>query len=135
MEINLKVYIYRKYYPFINRNFYNYSINSNIISDSIKNDKKITLEKNIYWILNCGNFITSKDDYLDTMSKYYNNKEVPLAADALAISYLWLHSGKEIFLSKNHYHFHRKRDDSVSLSNIKESEKSFSFFREKFNSL
>ncbi len=113
----------------------NLKVNSKMISDSIKNDKKITLEKNIYWILNCGNFITSKDDYLDTMSKYYNNKEVPLAADALAISYLWLHSGKEIFLSKNHYHFHRKRDDSVSLSNIKESEKSFSFFREKFNSL
>ena len=113
----------------------NLRVNSKIISDSIKNDKSITLEKNIYWILNCGNFITSKGDYLDTMSKYYNNKEIPLAADALAISYLWLHSGKEIFLSKNHYHFHRKRTDSVSIVTKNVSGDNFLMFEEKIKLL
>ena len=129
-----------EYYMFPNKNLVRLTdkdliINSKIIYDSIKYKKSITLEKNIYWILNCGNFITSKNDYLETMNEYYLNKEIPLAADALAISYLWLNSGKEIVLSKDHYHFHRKRKDSVSLSNIEESEKSFTFFRDKFSSI
>ena len=34
------------------------------------------------------------------MQSYYRNDSIPLAADALAISYLWLKAGKTIQLSK-----------------------------------
>tara|TARA_Y100001970_G_C14256945_1_gene876262 strand:- start:8229 stop:9017 length:789 start_codon:yes stop_codon:yes gene_type:complete len=129
-----------QYYFYLNKNIVNLSkenlkINSNDVSDAIINDKKITIDKNIFWILNSGNFIVSKDVYIASMEEYYDNPKVPLAADALAISYLWLKSGKEILLNSNLHHYHRKRSDSVSLSLRDESEESFSFFREKFKSL
>ena len=66
------------------------------------------------------------------MQSYYRNDSIPLAADALAISYLWLKAGKSIQLSKDLYHFHRKRKDSVSLALVDESKLSFDFFKEKF---
>ena len=94
-------------------------INSSDVSTSIRNNEKITVDKNIYWILNCGNFIVSKNKYLEVMQSYYRNDSIPLAADALAISYLWLKAGKTIQLSKS-CHFHRKRKDSVSLALVDE---------------
>mgnify|MGYP001456592945 FL=1 len=107
-------------------------INSSDVSTSIRNNEKITVDKNIYWILNCGNFIVSRNKYLEVMQSYYRNDSIPLAADALAISYLWLKAGKTIQLSKELYHFHRKRKDSVSLALVDESKLSFDFFKEKF---
>ena len=108
------------------------AVNSSDVSTSIRNNEKITVDKNIYWILNCGNFIVSRNKYLEVMQPYYRNDSIPLAADALAISYLWLKAGKTIQLSKDLYHFHRKRKDSVSLALVDESELSFDFFKEKF---
>ena len=108
------------------------AVNSYDVSTSIRNNKKITVDKNIYWILNCGNFIVSRNKYLEVMQPYYRNDSIPLAADALAISYLWLKAGKTIQLSKDLYHFHRKRKDSVSLALVDESKLSFDFFKEKF---
>ena len=115
-----------QYYIFPNKNLVNLSIGDkeitgNDVSSSIKNNTKITVDKNIYWILNCGNFLVLKDQYLKTMDQYYQNKKIPLAADALAISFLWLNSGKSLLLKEDFYHFHRKRSDSVSLSLEEES--------------
>jgi glycosyltransferase involved in cell wall biosynthesis len=125
------------YYFFPDKNIVRLSlddkaINSYDVSTAIKNNEKITVDKNIYWILNCGNFIVSKKKYLEVMQAYYRNDSIPLAADALAISYLWLNAGKTIQLSKDLYHFHRKRIDSVSLALPDESKLSFDFFKEKF---
>lgn len=129
-----------QYYFYQNKNTVNLSkeskkIDSSIVSDALINQKKITIDKNIFWILNCGNFIVSKEKYINTMKEYYKNEEIPLAADALAISYLWLKSGNKILLQEGMHHYHRKRQDSVSLTLRDESEESFSFFREKFKSL
>jgi len=126
-----------QYHLFPNKNIVRLSlddkdINSYDVSTSIRNNEKITVDKNIYWILNCGNFIVSKNKYLEVMQSYYRNDSIPLAADALAISYLWLKAGKTIQLSKELYHFHRKRKDSVSLALVDESKLSFDFFKEKF---
>jgi|TARA_B100000035_G_scaffold151810_1_gene129340 hypothetical protein len=126
-----------QYHLFPNKNIVRLSlddkvINSSDVSTSIRNNEKITVDKNIYWILNCGNFIVSKNKYLEVMQSYYRNDSIPLAADALAISYLWLKAGKTIQLSKELYHFHRKRKDSVSLALVDESKLSFDFFKEKF---
>ena len=126
-----------QYHLFPDRNIVRLSlddkaVNSYDVSTSIRNNEKITVDKNIYWILNCGNFIVSKNQYLEVMQSYYRNDSIPLAADALAISYLWLKAGKTIQLSKDLYHFHRKRRDSVSLALVDESKLSFDFFKEKF---
>ena len=126
-----------QYHLFPNKNIVRLSlddkvINSSDVSTSIRNNEKITVDKNIYWILNCGNFIVSRNKYLEVMQSYYRNDTIPLAADALAISYLWLKAGKTIQLSKELYHFHRKRKDSVSLALVDESKLSFDFFKEKF---
>ena len=126
-----------QYHLFPNKNIVRLSlddkdINSYDVSTSIRNNEKITVDKNIYWILNCGNFIVSRNKYLEVMQSYYRNDTIPLAADALAISYLWLKAGKTIQLSKDLYHFHRKRKDSVSLALVDESKLSFDFFKEKF---
>ena len=126
-----------QYHLFPDRNIVRLSlddkaVNSYNVSTSIRNNEKITVDKNIYWILNCGNFIVSKNQYLEVMQSYYRNDSIPLAADALAISYLWLKAGKTIQLSKDLYHFHRKRRDSVSLALVDESKLSFDFFKEKF---
>ena len=112
------------------REIINNGFSENILK--LRNNEKITVDKNIYWILNCGNFIVSKNKYLEVMQSYYRNDSIPLAADALAISYLWLKAGKTIQLSKELYHFHRKRKDSVSLALVDESKLSFDFFKEKF---
>ena len=138
---SLKQFFYNyQYYLNSNNNNVNLSletkiINSLLISDSLNSDKKITIDKNVFWILNCGNFIVSRKNYINTMEVFNRNSTIPLAADALAISYLWLDSDKSIVLFKDFYHYHRKRNDSVSLSLGEESEKSFSYFREKFKSL
>tara|TARA_X000000368_G_scaffold108809_1_gene84653 strand:- start:15313 stop:16107 length:795 start_codon:yes stop_codon:yes gene_type:complete len=129
-----------QYYLNQNKNIVNLSsedkvLDSVIISDSVIFDKKITIDKNIYWILNCGNFIVSKKKYLGVMEEFYNNQDIPLAADALAISYLWLKSNLKIVLKKDFFHYHRKRKDSVSLSLTNEMEESFKYFKEKFKTL
>lgn len=110
-------------------------LDSVIISESVAFDKKITIDKNIYWVLNCGNFIVSRKKYLAVMEEFYKNKTVPLAADALAISYLWLKADLKIVVKKDFFHHHRKRKDSVSISLTNESEKSFKYFKEKFKTL
>ena len=130
---------YQYYFNFNNNNVMlsreNKIIDAFTVSESIKSERKITVDKNIFWILNCGNFIVSRERYINTMKAFNDNSNIPLAADALAISYLWLESGKSILLFKDFYHYHRKRNDSVSLTLGEESEKSFSYFREKFKSL
>ena len=59
-----------QYHLFPNKNIVRLSlddkvINSSDVSTSIRNNEKITVDKNIYWILNCGNFIVSKNKYLE----------------------------------------------------------------------
>ena len=105
----LKQFFYNyQYYLNQNKNIVNLSsedkvLDSVIISDSVIFDKKITIDKNIYWILNCGNFIVSKKKYLGVMKEFYNNQDIPLAADALAITYLWLKSNLKIVLKKDFF--------------------------------
>ena len=36
-----------------------------MIKDTLSNDKKITIDKNLLWVLNCGNFILHKDTFLE----------------------------------------------------------------------
>ena len=58
-----------------------------------KNNKNITIDKNVSWILNLGNFFTFRQNYLDTIGNYSSIIEHPLSADALTTTYIWLSKG------------------------------------------
>ena len=100
------------------------------VKQSINNEINLLVDKNIFWVLNCGNFIVNKIKYLKIAHAYLDNKDVPMSADAIALSYLWLLNGGEIALDKNMYHFHRKRDDSVSFTEGEGTRTSIEHFRD-----
>lgn len=104
-------------------------INSNF------NKRKFIMEdatKSIYWILNIGNFIVYKNNFLKNMENKLMFDRKLLSMDAVAFSYYWLKNGKKLRLLKNHYHFHRKRLDSVSWVEKEDSKISRSTFDQLF---
>tara|TARA_B100001996_G_C18527875_1_gene541814 strand:+ start:67 stop:840 length:774 start_codon:yes stop_codon:yes gene_type:complete len=105
-------------------------INKNFVKEELKNKKRIQ-DKDISWVLNIGNFIVKKSEYVDIVKPKLKEKEF-LSADAVALSYFWLESGYKIKLLENFYHYHRKRDDSVSFTEGENSQISINHFIEKF---
>ena len=102
-----------------------------ILNEAIKENSKFTVDKNINWILNSGNFIVHKKSYTEVMESEIDfNIRYPL--DAVAISYFWIANGKNIKTLQNLYHFHRKRSNSVSFTENAGSYDSLQNFRNKF---
>ncbi len=89
-------------------------------------------EKHIFWVLNSGNFITNKSQFLDFTKDGLEYDRSLLSLDAVAISYLWFKNGGEIQLQQELKHFHRKRYDSVSFTEKESSKLSREFFTNKF---
>ncbi len=97
-----------------------------VFKKAIRDEARFTVDKNINWVLNSGNFIVYKNNYLDAMKFGFNtNKRYQM--DAVAISYFWIKSKGIIKTLKNHKHFHRKRLDSVSFV---ESDGSYEFLQD-----
>ncbi len=108
-----------------------FTFTKKVIQQEINNEAKYTIDKNINWVLNSGNFICYKDQYIQTIKdKIDLNIRYPL--DAVAISYFWIENGGSINTLKNFYHFHRKRSDSVSFTENEGSYESLQYFRQKF---
>ncbi len=108
-------------YKTINRKFELFSkedlvINSSQIRKIFQGGENIMSDKNksIYWVLNIGNFILFKDNFLLNIKNELNFSREILSMDAVAFTYYWLKKNNELFLLNDHYHFHRKRMDSVS---------------------
>ena len=97
-----------------------------VFKKAISQDKKFTINKNINWILNSGNFIVNKSKFIKIMKKGFNSKE-RYQMDAVAISFFWIEANGKIKTLKNLKHFHRKRQDSVSFV---ESEGSYEFLQD-----
>ena len=93
-----------------------------------KGSNTFTIDKDITWFLNCGNFIIGREAFLETFDEGMNLSREKLAVDALAFSYYWLNSGKKIKSLKNFYHYHRKRTDSVSFIEKDNNDKSVDYF-------
>ncbi len=110
-------------------------INLNSIQDFYKNKTPHTIDKNLGWVLNLGNFIVHKETYLNFFNDLIEIEDIPLAADALGISYFFIKNGGNIKLLENFYHFHRKREDSVSFTEGNNTDKSFDYFKNKFLNL
>ena len=85
--------------------------------DNLPEMKKTTIQmvdKWVFWILNCGNFIVNKDYMLPIANKGLEIDRKHLSVDAIVFAYYWLSEGNEIKILKDFYHHHRKRNDSVS---------------------
>ncbi len=109
----------------------NFVFTKDIFKEAIKENSKFTVDKNINWVLNSGNFIVDKNLYTKVMeSEIDTNLRYPL--DAVAISYFWIKNGKNIKTLESLYHFHRKRSDSVSFTENEGSYESLQYFRNKF---
>lgn len=105
------------------------------IHESQKIKSNFVLDKHIYWVLNCGNFIVNKEQFVNATTPGLNFSREILAMDAVAFSYLWLQNKGSIVLHPELGHFHRKRFDSVSYIEKESSKISRQFFTEKILSL
>ena len=119
--------IYGKFELFSNEDLI---INSSQIRNIFQGGENIMFDKNksIYWILNIGNFILPKDKFLKDVKNDLNFSREILSMDAVAFTYYWLHKNNELFLLNDHYHFHRKRMDSVSWTEKESSKISRNYF-------
>jgi glycosyltransferase involved in cell wall biosynthesis len=88
---------------------------------SIKDPEKKIIDKWIFWILNCGNFIVNKKHMVDIAQAGLEFDRKILSVDAIAFSYLWIENGMKIKIFNNFYHHHRKRNDSVSFTESEDS--------------
>lgn len=88
---------------------------------SFKDPEKKIIDKWIFWILNCGNFIVNKKHMVDIAQAGLEFDRKILSVDAIAFSYLWIENGMKIKIFNNFYHHHRKRNDSVSFTESEDS--------------
>ena len=100
--------------------------------DYYRNNTKYTIDKNLSWVLNLGNFFAYKSIYKMFNDHALNDENTPLALDAVAISYYYLQNKGSIKLLQNFSHFHRKRNDSVSFTSGDKSDESLKYFTNKF---
>ena len=94
----------------------------------VENLEKEIIDKWVFWILNCGNFIVSKKYMLDLAKTGLKFDRKILSVDAIVFSYLWLANGFEIKILNDFYHHHRKRNDSVSFTESKDSVNAHKYF-------
>lgn len=137
-----KIYQFRKYpktvkfLSLFNKKFQvtytntNFIFSKEVIKNAISKNFKVTVDKNINWVLNSGNFIVHKSKYINLFEKLVT-EDIRYPMDAVAISYYWLLNGGELKTLKAFKHYHRKRYDSVSFIESQGSYESLMRFREK----
>ena len=93
------------------------------------------IDKHIFWVLNSGNFIVNRSQFLEAMKSGFDFTRENTAMDAVAFSYLWLKYGGSIFLHSKLSHYHRKRLNSVSYTEKESSIASREYLTNKILSL
>ena len=73
--------------------------------DYYRNNTKYTIDKNLSWVLNLGNFFAYKSIYKKFNSQALNDKNIPLALDAVAISYYYLQKQRKYQPSSKFFSF------------------------------
>lgn len=114
--------------------FLNYDTTGDV-EGSPEINSKYVLDKHIYWVLNSGNFIVNKNQFIGAMKPGLDFSRDVLSMDAVAFSYLWLKNNGSIILHPQLSHYHRKRFDSVSYIKKESSKISRQFFTDKILSL
>lgn len=123
----------QKYRVFIQNE--DFIANKNIIKKSLIYNQKITFEKNIRWLTNIGNFFVNRKMFLNAMTEGLSLEKSKLNVDAVAITYYWIKNYNGVEQKKHHYHFHRKRTDSISVITKNVSNDNFLMFEEKIKLL
>lgn len=111
--------------------FLNYDTSNDKTEGSPEINSRFVIDKHIYWVLNSGNFIVNKKQFLCSMSDGLKFPREVLSMDAVAFSYLWLKNRGSIVLHPSLGHFHRKRLSSVSYTEKESSKISRQFFTDK----
>ena len=114
--------------------FLNYD-SSNDLEGSPSLNSVYLIDKHIFWVLNSGNFIVNRNQFLDAMKSGLDFTRENTAMDAVAFSYLWLKYGGSIFLHSKLSHYHRKRLNSVSYTEKESSIASREYLTNKILSL
>jgi len=115
--------------------FLSYDTSNDTTEGSPELQSKYVLDKHIYWVLNCGNFVVNKNQFLSTMEHGLDYPREILSMDAVAFSYLWLKSNGKIVLQPGLSHYHRKRLTSISYIEKESSKISREYFTDKILSL
>jgi len=114
--------------------FLNYD-SSNDLEGSPSLNSIYLIDKHIFWVLNSGNFIVNRSQFLEAMKSGFDFTRENTAMDAVAFSYLWLNYGGSIFLHSKLSHYHRKRLNSVSYTEKESSIASREYLTNKILSL
>ena len=105
-------------------------IDFNFVKNLVENGVQIT--DSICMILNGGNFVVNKNEYIRTQQKFFNTYEEVFAADVIAFSYYWLKGGNSYEVVDNFEYYHRKRSDSVYITQLYESMNITQIWMEKY---
>lgn len=102
------------------------------VKDSLKENKKFVVKKNIDWLLNTGNPFFNRLNYLESLQPGLNYETDKLSACSIAMAYFWLLSGKKINILRDLAHYHRVRNDSYYVQQGSIADNSVSYFKQKF---
>lgn len=89
-----------------------YHVKSELIQEENDKKKRSFKDRTLKSILNIGNPIFLKKDYLAFCKEGFNLGIDISAGDAIALSYFYLKNGGKIIFNKNIRHYHRMRNDS-----------------------
>lgn len=107
-------------------------VNPILVKSINQNYKNIVLDKWVFWILNCGNFICDKNSMLHIAEEGLSYDRNIKSVDAILYTYLWLKSGRLLYLPNNFYHHHRKRSDSLAFTEKSDQIIGIKYFLSKF---
>lgn len=96
---------------------------------------KYVIDKHIFWVLNIGNFIVNKNQFITIMKPGLEFSREISSMDAVAFSYMWLKNDGKIMLHPSLSHYHRKRFTSVSYIEKNSSKISREYFTKQILSL
>tara|TARA_Y100000816_G_scaffold89247_1_gene61540 strand:- start:4002 stop:5615 length:1614 start_codon:yes stop_codon:yes gene_type:complete len=91
----------------------NITLNLFDVKRELNSNKSFFKDRTLKSILNIGNPIFLKSDYLKFTKSAVDESVDNLAACSIALSFCYLNNGGKIIFNKNLNHFHRLRDDSA----------------------
>jgi glycosyltransferase involved in cell wall biosynthesis len=85
------------------------------IDISIAKEYLVNKNNTFHWLLNTGNFLVNKNNYISVVDDVLINKKYKyLEADAIVFTYFWLKNKKYLKILKNFHIFHTLRQNSIS---------------------
>ncbi len=127
-----KIYLFKNYKQFYKKIIFTndkIQFDKSLVQDELNGSTKLIYQKNINWVLNVGNQIFLKSNYLEVLDKNKISAQY-LEADAYAQSYFWLKNNLNLEVNVVHSHFHRLRKDSYWNSEGENSIRSVEFYKQ-----